>query len=67
MLHLMENVETDEDIKAFTKTLDAAFYKLRKGGGDEKQVVIIQTLRMMLEKNPKNFPLYMPDDKEEDE
>lgn len=70
MLHLMDNVETDEDVEAFTKALDAAFYQLRKRDGDEKQAKVIQTLRMML-KDPKRFPLYRydpyPDDKKEDE
>jgi len=48
MRHLMKNVKSDEDIKAFTKSLDAAFYRLRKGG-DEKGAAVIRTVKMMLE------------------
>ncbi len=68
MQHLMETVETDEDVAKALKALDKAFYDLRKKGGGEKQAQVIQTLRMMLKEPKGRFPLYRYDPyKEEDE
>ena len=47
-LHLMKNIHSYEDFKAFTKALDAAFYRLRKSGIDEKGVAVIRAVRRLL-------------------
>jgi len=65
-LELMENIHSHEDFKAFSKFLDAAFYRLRKSGTDKKGLAVIRAVRELLKDADLDTWVFEKDKKEDE-